>query len=173
MANKELDREPAQPMIRLGDSWLPAHELWHKMEIANMATDAIERFNTNFPHLASRATLDVVPLARRCLTGIEVHMPDQDTDPELARIAAGLLESISPEDVIEVLHDKYDRQFDLPQLIELVGETAYCGALSREAHRFALNRVSPEQTAELWIEAGRPAPGGGLWTASKINKLLG
>ena len=47
-----------------------------------------------------------------------------------------------------------------------------CEALSREAHRFALNRVSPEQTAELWIEAGRPAPGGGLWTATKITRLL-
>jgi hypothetical protein len=173
MANEKPGQAPAQPMIRFGDSWLPTHQLWHKMEVAIMAADAIERFNVNFPHLASAATQDVVPLARRYLKGIEVHMPGQDAHPELARIAAGLLESMSPEDVTEVLRDKYATEFDLPQLIQLVGETAYCEALSREAHRFALNRVSPEQTSELWIEAGRPAPGGGLWTATKVARLLG
>ena len=70
MANEKPDQATAEPMIRFGDSWLPAHRLWHKMEVANMATDAIERFNDNFPHLASAETKDVVPLARRYLKGI-------------------------------------------------------------------------------------------------------
>ena len=51
MANEKPDRATAEPMIRFGDSWLPAHQIWHKMEVANMATDAIERFNAKFPHL--------------------------------------------------------------------------------------------------------------------------
>ena len=173
MASSKLDQDPAEPMIRFGESWLPAHQLWHKMEIANMAADAIERFNANFPHLASAETRDVVPLARRHLQGIEVHMPSSDVQPELAGIARGLLESMSPEDVAETLRDKYAAQLDLPQLIQLVGEAAYSEALSREAHRCVLNRVSPEQTAALWNEAGRPAPSGGLWTAAKITRLLG
>ena len=172
MASKKSNRDPAEPMIRFGETWLPAHQIWHKMDIANMAADAIERFNANFPHLASAETRDVVPLARRHLTGIELHEPSRDTQPELAGIARGLLESMSPEDVTETLGDKYDAQLDLPQLIQLVGEAAYSEALSREAHRCVLNRVSPEQTATLWNELGRPAPSGGLWTATKITRLL-
>ena len=42
----------------------------------------------------------------------------------------------------------------------------------REATEFEANRVLPEQTAELWNDSGRPAPGGGLWTAGKVSHLL-
>ena len=35
-----------------------------------------------------------------------------------------------------------------------------------------MNRISAEQTAQLWNDAGRPAPGGGLWSSKKIAVLL-
>ena len=171
MANEESDRAAAEPMIRFGDDWIPAPDLRQRLRTANQATDAIERFNTTFPHLASTETRTVVPLARRHLKEIELRIPRHTTD--LAQIARGLLDAMSPEDVTKVLGDKYASELDLAGLIRLVGETAYLHALAREAKQFALNLVSPEQTADLWREAARPVPGGGMWSAAKVRELLG
>ena len=77
-----------------------------------------------------------------------------------------------PEDVIEVLRDKYETEVDMAQLIQLAGQEAYVSALGREAKEFALNLISPEQTAELWNDSTRPAPGGGLWSAKIVQDLL-
>ena len=54
----------------------------------------------------------------------------------------------------------------------LAGDAAYRAALSREATEYELNRISPQQAADLWNDLGRPAPGGGLWNAAKVQALL-
>ncbi len=171
MAKEESDAAPVEPVIRVGDGWIQAHHLAQPLHTANRAADAIERFNTAFPHLASTETRTVVPLARRHLKEIELRIPRRA--PDLARIARGLIDAMSPEDVTEVLGDKYATELDLAGLIGLIGEAAYLRALAREAKQFALNQVSPEQTADLWREAARPVPGGGMWSAARIRDLLG
>ena len=55
---------------------------------------------------------------------------------------------------------------------QVAGERPYTNALRREGSDLKTNRVSPEQTAQLWNEQGRPAPGGGLWSPTKVIKLL-
>lgn len=173
MLSKKMDAKTAEPMIRFGGQWIPAHDLWNKMETANVIADAIERFNEKFPYLSSADTRDVVPLVRQRLKDIDLRMPGKDNRPDLTPIALRLLESMAPEDVIEVLLENHDTALDMVQLIQLVGEEAYLGSLSREAHEFSLNLISPDQTAELWNETSRPAPGGGLWTGKIVSQLLG
>lgn len=169
MAHNEKDQEP---MIRFGSEWLPAHTVWQKMETVNVAVDAVQRFNEQFPDLASEATRSVVPLVRQRLKDIELRMPPKDVMADLAAMAVDLLCALSPEDVVDTLRDQHQVDITLTQLIQLVGDRAYRGALVREAHEFEMNRISPEQTASLWNDAGRPAPGGGLWTAKKIAELM-
>lgn len=172
MSSKEKHSKTAEPMIRFGGEWIPAHDLWSKMETANVVADTIERFNAEFPNLASAETRDVVPAVRKRLKEIDLRMLGEYSAPDLIAIALGLLASMPPEDVIEVLQEKYDTEVDMAQLIQLAGKEAYISALGREAHKFALNMISPKQTAELWNDATRPAPGGGLWSAKAVQELL-
>ncbi|MDJ0739264.1 MAG: hypothetical protein QNJ91_06080 [Gammaproteobacteria bacterium] len=161
-----------EPLIRFGDAWIPAHDAWKKMETATVVVDRIDRFNENFPQLSSHRTRDVVPLVRRRLKNVELRMPRPAEQPDIAAIASGLLETLSPDDVLDALAERHASEMGLDQLIQLVGERPYLDALGREAGDFAMNRISPEQTAQLWNELGRPAPGGGLWSAGKIQSLL-
>lgn len=172
MSHDAPDEPQEQPTIRFGDDWLPAHEAWGKLETANAVADTIDRFNERFPQLASRETRDVVPLVRQRLKDIELRMPEKAVPPDNAALAAAMLDSMPPESVIETLADKHGVALDLKQLVQLVGDEAYAGALRREASILELNRISPEQTAQLWNDAGRPAPGGGLWSPKKVGALL-
>ncbi|MCB1798453.1 MAG: hypothetical protein KDI67_06170, partial [Gammaproteobacteria bacterium] len=92
--------------------------------------------------------------------------------PDLSGVATELLRAMPVEDVIDTLNDKHGLTLSLGQLIQLVGEKAYIEALRHEAAELEMNRISAEQTAQLWNDAGRPAPGGGLWSSKKIAALL-
>ena len=166
------DNDEEEPTIRVGNDWIPARDAWKKMETATVVVEAIDRFNENFPHLSSPDTRDVVPLVRQRLKNIQLKLPKRVEGPDFPGEAAKLLESLSPEDVIDVLADKHGLELDLMQLVQMVGESAYIGALGREAVEFQLNRISTDQTAQLWNDARRPAPGGGLWTTQKVEGLL-
>lgn len=161
------------PAIRFGGQWRPAHEVWKKMETANVVADAIERFNERFPNLSTAETREVVPLVRGRLKNIELRMPSKEShESDLAKIGADLLADHAPEQVIGILREQHGTDVDIGQLIQLAGEQPYVDALLREALEYESNRILPEQTAELWNDAGRPPPGGGLWTVRKINALL-
>lgn len=165
--------KPQDPAIRFGGQWRPAHEVWKKMETANVVADAIERFNERFPALSTNETREVVPLVRERLRNIELRMPSRTQgENDLAKVAADLLAEHPPEDVITILREQHATAVDLMHLIRLAGEAAYVHALLREALDYESNRVLPEQTAELWNDMGRPPPGGGLWTVNKVNALL-
>ncbi|MCB1785376.1 MAG: hypothetical protein H6953_10025 [Chromatiaceae bacterium] len=166
----ESGKEP--PRIRFGDDLLPAHDVWHKMETVNVVVDAIDRFNQKFPELASATTRDVVPLVRQRLKDIELHMPYKGSQADLAELAVNLLSSMSPEEVIDTLEQEHGARIGIVDLIQLAGDAAYRAALSREATEYELNRISPQQAADLWNDLGRPAPGGGLWNAAKVQALL-
>ena len=172
MAHRKTHAKTAEPVIRFGGEWIPAHDLWEKMATTNAIANVIERFNKEFPHLSSSHSRDVVPLVRQRLKDIDLRMPDEDAQPDLGEVVIGLLESMSPEQAITILRDQYDTEMDIGELMNLAGEEAYVSALLREARKYSVNQISPEQTAELWNDAGRPTPGGGLWTAKKVQDLL-
>lgn len=162
-----------EPMIRFGGELIPAHDAWKKMETATVVVDHIARFNERFPHLSSRNTLDVVPLVRRRLKDIELHIPRKAELPDVGPEAAQLLATAAPEDVLDMLAEKHGMALTLSQLIQLAGEAAYISALLREGMEFDNNSIMPEQTAQLWNELARPVPGGGLWSAKKVQQILG
>jgi hypothetical protein len=167
-----IDNDPEEPTIRFGDEWIPARDAWKKMETATVVVEAIERFNENFPHLSTPDTREVVPLVRQRLKNIQLKIPKRAEGPDFVGEAAALLEDLPPEDVIDTLAERHGLEIDLMQLVQMVGDGAYMRALGREAVEFKLNLISPDQTAQLWNDARRPAPGGGLWTARKIQELL-
>ncbi len=167
------DDDFEDPMIRFGGRWVPAHEVWKKMETATVVAEAIERFNLGFPKLSSTETRKVVPLVRQRLKNIELRMPAKDTEKaNLTPLITDLLDKQTPEDTLDILEHEHGVKISMEQLIKLAGDRNYVDSLVREAELYEDNRISPEQTAQLWNDSGRPAPGGGLWTPDKVEKLL-
>ena len=161
-------------MIRFGGRWIPAHEVWEKMETASVVAEAIERFNIRFPNLSSTETRKVVPLVRQRLKNIELRMPAKDSEKaNLTPIITRLLATQTPEDTLDLLEHEHGVKLSMEQLVKLAGDGPYVGSLVREAEVYKENRISAEQTAQLWNDSGRPAPGSGLWTTEKVEKLLG
>lgn len=162
-----------EPLIKLGDRWVPAHQAWARMETASGFADSIERFNRRFPDLTTKTTRDVVPLVRQRLRNIALRMPEKATEPaDPGTILAELLAQVSPEEAIAELHERTGQSVDLRELISLAGEKAYIGALTREANEFRKNCIHPDQTAQIWNEMGRPLPSGGLWSGRRVEELL-
>lgn len=162
-----------EPMIRVAGRWIPAHQLWAKMEVASEVADSIERFNRNFPGLSTQATREVVPLVRQRLKDISIRMPRQaPSDLDSGSRLITLLAEFSPEEALQQLQEQTGEVISLHELIVLAGGDAYSQALARQALEYQANAILPEQTAQIWNEMARPAPSGGLWTASKIETLL-
>lgn len=160
------------PMIRFGEDWIPAQLAWKKMTTATVVVDTIDRFNISFPHLSTPNTRSVVPLARQRLQEAEPQIPIHYRRADLSATIENLLRSLSPEDAIDTLREQHDADLSMHQLIQLAGDGAYQRALAREATELKMNRISPQQTAVLWNDAARPAPGGGRWSAQLVETLL-
>jgi len=160
------------PHIWLGGRWIPAHQAWARMKFATDIVNSIERFNQRFPRLSTQNTLDVVPLVRQRLREISLRMPENDEPIDPGALLGQLLEEMSPEDAIVALRRRTGQAIDLRELISLAGEEAYSAALAREAEDFRSNSISPEQTAQIWNESGRPLPGGGIWSGKRIQEML-
>ncbi|MCB1798452.1 MAG: hypothetical protein KDI67_06165, partial [Gammaproteobacteria bacterium] len=75
MPNQKKGPPAEEPMICFGGEWIPAHDVWKKMETTTVVVDAIARFNEHFPHLASADTRNVVPLVRQRLKDVTLRMP--------------------------------------------------------------------------------------------------
>lgn len=162
-----------EPLVRVGGQWVPAHQVWARMEVASEVADSIERFNRNFPQLSTDATREVVPLVRQRLKDISIRMPEnapesQDTGSLLVR----LLAELSPEEALEQLQEQTGEVISLRDMILLAGEHAYSQALVREAIEYQANAILPEQTALIWNDMARPSPAGGPWTGRKIEQML-
>jgi len=172
-AKPNSEKAGKEPLIRIGDRWVPAHKAWARMETASGFADSVERFNRRFPDLTTKTTREVVPLVRQRLRDIALRMPEKATEPtDPGTILAQLLAQVSPEDAIAELLERTGKSVDLRELIALAGEDAYIGALAREAGEFRKNSILPEQTAQIWNEMGRPLPGGGLWSGRRVEELL-
>lgn len=166
------DDKPEEPQVRFGEHWIPAHQAWGKIETALAVTEAIERFNENFPHLSSNLTRSVVPTVRERLKDLTMRMPEKEEPTDYAAIARELLLKASPEDVMDHMLDEHKMEMNTRELIALVGEKAYLHCLKKEADDYQMNQISPDQTAQIWNEMSRPAPGGGLWSRVKVEKLI-
>ena len=167
-------REPdhdENAMIQFGGEWLPAEDVRKKMDATTQVVDAIDRFNSEFPHLATASTREIVPLVRQRLQAIRLRMPYPGQQQDLAEYAVDLLAVLSPEDVIDALAERHGQHLDMLQLIQLAGNRPYLLALSREATELEQNMVSPQQASHLRLVLARPATGGGLWKADKVVAL--
>jgi len=158
------ENAPKDPMIKVAGVWIPAHEAWARMEIVTEVTDKIERFNNKFPNLSTESTREVVPVVRQRMKDVALRMPRKAPDaPDFATRAGDLLDQMSPEEVLDNIQEEFGESLSLRDLISLAGEAAYIGALIREAQDYRANAILPEQTAQIWNDMARPAPGGGLW----------
>jgi len=165
--------EAEEPQIRFGTQWIPAHQAWAKIQTANAVVDVIDHFNTRFPLLASSLTRSAVPTARVRFKDLEIRNPKEQSGPDYAAIAIELLNRLDPESVLDELASAHNHPLSLQELIFLAGEKHYIAALKKEAVEFEQNLILSSQTAEIWNEMSRPAPGGGLWSQNKIDKLIG
>ena len=96
------DSAPPQPMIRFAGDWLPAHQVWKKLETITVAMETIDRFNADFPELASAETHEVVPRVKQRLKDISLRMPSREPETmELGHFCANLLRRLPPEQVLE------------------------------------------------------------------------
>lgn len=143
------------------------------METATVAAEILERFNNTFPDLATDETRAIVPLVRKRLKEVEVRLPKRPPKAmEIKERAIALLKTNSPEDVLDMLQVEFRTQLDMQQLLSLTGKAPYLSSVAEEANEYIANKISYEQMAVLWNELRRPAPRGGLWTASKVKRLL-
>lgn len=161
------------PKILFAGTWLPAHEVWSKLEAVSTTADVLDRLNNDYPDLASDYTRSTVAQIRRQLHAVEVRMPHRiDQLPLMRERALALLQSEPPEAVVTVLEAEFGTAANIQGLLALTGVEPYLESLRRELAILQRNKVTPEQTAGLWNELQRLAPGGGLWTARKIQELL-
>jgi hypothetical protein len=67
---------------------------------------------------------------------------------------------------------EFDQEIDFYGLLDLCGREKYIDALRREATELKANSISPEQTADLWNMANKPAIGGEHWNAKAVSVLM-
>lgn len=161
-----------EPLIRLGEYWIPAHMAWKKMEAASIVADVIDHYNTHFPHLANKLTLSTVPLVRKRLKEVQLRISKPAEQIDVGSIAGALLDQMAPEDVLDELLRAHKQELNLRELIAAAGEEPYLRSLQREAMDYLANQISADQTALIWNEMQRPPPGGGLWTQRKVERLI-
>ena len=161
------------PKILFAGAWIPAHEAWSKLEAVSTTADVLDRLNTDHPDLATDYTRSTVAQIRRQLHAVEVRMPYRiDQVPLMRERALALMQSESPEDVVDALEAEFGSDANIQGLLTLTGPEPYLASLRRELAVLKRNKVTSEQAAGLWNELQRLAPGGGRWTTRKIEELL-
>jgi hypothetical protein len=159
--------------ILFGGEEIPAYQAWGKLEVAHEALEVLSRFNERWARLATPTTEEMEREVRKRLGGIEVLLPaPPKKDPDMSDRARALLLSMTPEEAIEILAREHNMDCDMNGLIHLAGTEAYLQSLSNEAELFQQNSILPEQIANLWNEAQRPAPGKPFWDRFLVEQLL-
>ena len=152
---------------------IPAHLAWQKLEVLNTGADLLERLNREFPELATEFSRGVIPRVRaRLKTALEALPEKMDHDADLAAFVQEQLKVCSPEEVADKLQEEFGVECDLPGLIYIGGPDAYLESMKREALLYKQNAISPDQTAELWNDLDRPAPGKPHWNGKDVQELL-
>lgn len=170
-----MHSQDLQPSIRFGGKDIPAHKVWPITELLYGVNEFLARLNEQMPEYATERTVAVVPEVRRRLKAIEVAIPRKfKPTPEMEQHARSLLKPMPVEEALERFNAEHDLDLSMAEFVELVGPRNYYKALREEAREWELNKILPSQTADIWNEQNRPAPGkaGEAWTAQKIDRLL-
>lgn len=148
------------------------------IQLAREAISQLRRLTKDFPHLASPAVQEAIETwSEEMFHKGEVAWLEQERRRiekcALEGRAQELLESHHVDETLELLAQEFDKELDYRALIDLGGRDKYIAALRREAFELKQNFISPEQTAELWNSAGKPAVGGNRWNATAVSVLMG
>ena len=163
-----------EPNIHFAGRYLPAHRLWSRTEIVLGCNEFVARLNEQLPEYATEQSRAVVPEVRRRLKAIEVAIPPRfRVTREIERAARALLSQNTVEEALERFNREHDQEMSLTEFVHVVGTRAYHLNLREEAREWEPNKVLPSQTAQIWNEQRRPAPGEPpRWTADKVERLL-
>jgi hypothetical protein len=148
------------------------------IETAREAVSQLKRLSRDFPQLSTRhvkvaiETWNEEMFQKGEVVWLEKQKKRMERDALESR-AAELIETHLTDDVLDMLIAEFKREIDYFGLIDLCGRDKYIAALGREAIELKANFVSPEQTAELWNAAGKPAVGGESWNAKAVSVLMG
>jgi hypothetical protein len=148
------------------------------IETAREALAQLKRLSRDFPHLSTRhvklaiETWNEEMFQKGEMVWIEKQRQRMQREALESR-AAELVETHHLDDALDMLVKEFDCEIDFYGLADLCGREKYVAALTREAAEMKQNFVSPEQTAELWNAAGKPAVGGERWNAKAVSVLMG
>ncbi len=163
-----------ESFIKFAGIDLPVHLAWKKIEVLNVAADHLQRLNESYPELASKFTCEILPVVRKRLkdstNGVALPKPIDDSYIDFLKEK---IQTESPEDCLDALRSAYNIDLSLADLIYHVGEENYMMSMRREAELYRDNKILPDQTAQLWNEQERPAPGKLQWTGEDVEELLG
>ena len=169
-----MSEETRKTFVRFAGVEIPAHMAWKKIEVLNTAADNLERLNEAYPHLATEFSHEILGIVRKRLKEAvsDVAKPVQIDDSYIEFLKEQIKKN-APEDCIDNLRSAYNVDINIHDLIYHVGEVNYMESMIREAELYRENKILPEQTAELWNQMGRPAPGKQHWTGKDVEQLLG
>lgn len=88
--------EKKAPMVRVGDTWVPAHKMWNIVEAMNTATDLVEKFNEKRPDLSTDVTRNVVDEVRDRIRNMALEMGGPAA-LKAAAVAAGVADPDAPD----------------------------------------------------------------------------
>lgn len=167
------DEKSKQTVVKIAGTDFPVHLVWKKIESINTATDLLERLNNEFPHLANDFTRGIPPIVRgRIKCSLGDLKPPSNVDEEIISFLKDKIVNNSPEETVDLLMQEKGIDINLSDLIYFVGRETYIEAMKREAELFKANMILPEQTAALWNDMQRPAPGKAHWTKTDVENLL-
>jgi len=170
-----MSKKKQETTIEIAGVEVPIHNAWHKIEVLHTAADLLESLNDKYPQLASEFTCTITPIIRERISKSigDAKMPPK-ADVDLVEFLVEKLENDEePLAIIEQAQQEKGVEITLEDLVYMVGEKTYAGAMTRQAKVYHQNQISPAQTAELWNEAQLPAPGKERWSKSDVEELLG
>ncbi|MGD2117758.1 MAG: hypothetical protein PVG66_05320 [Chromatiales bacterium] len=168
-----MTEDKKQTVVKIAGVDVPVHLVWKKIEAINTANDLLERLNHDFPHLASEFTRGIPPVVRdRIKKSIGDLQPPQQVDEDIVGFLKDKIGEYSPEETVDLLMQEKGIEITLSDLVYYIGRENYIEVMRREAELFKTNMILPEQTASVWNEMQRPAPGKARWTKGDVEMLL-
>ena len=141
------------------------------LAIAEEAVAHLQRIKQDFPRLISPNVVNALENWSRLERDLRSAGGGAKDLQALEATALELIGNYQLEDVLDLLNEKFDTDYDYAGLINLVGEDRYRLALQSEAAEMQRNAVSYEQMADFWNAMGKPALGEERWTSQAVSAL--
>ena len=145
--------------------------------------ERLDSLNRSYPELASPISQGAVEQWHQTKVSLglnpgpceDLESQDKNSDDSLheaRKRAIELLESNGLEEVQDILQTEHALTLNMPKLVQLIGNTAYRGALKKDAELMLHNAITYEQIANLWNDLERPAFGAPDWNPRSVSVLL-